>query len=225
MRQSKMNLRNTIEQLRHQQASSELIINTLCHGKQWKEVLSRLRKGQSVEDIANWLGNQHSLGDGAIPSPSHFPSTDSKLSNFTNLENVAGVGDSLYTSEISEESASATSTVSSMSSDYLSVSRYDEDTNSQWSQYLEASQAPSNSGNSQPATDSSETFASDGNNDNFATTWGDSVLLSVAPSQASSAVATWDNSIETSMFWPFPMQGGAILPTGNAFLDAGFDLF
>lgn len=166
--------------------------------------------------------SQLSSGVGAVPSSSHF-STDTNLAK---LANFASVGDALYTSEISDESVSATSTVSSMSSDYPSSSGYDMlDTNSQWNQYLEASQPHSNRNNSLPATNSSQPFTPNMNENDFITTWGNSVPLPITPTPTSSAVATLGNFMENSLFWPFPLQGRPVFPTGNAFLDAGFDLF
>lgn len=253
-----MNLRNTIEQLRCQQASNELVINTLSHSRKWKEVLCQLRSGRSVEAIANWLDNQFSLGAGATPSLSHLSSADT---NLTNRATFAGASDTLCTSEMSDESVSA-STVSSMSSDCLLDSRYDMDANSQWSQSLEASQAHSNGSNSQPATDSSQPFTPKVNANDLATFWANSVPWPVAPPPASSQpaadssqpftpnvnandlVTCWSNSVplplaplpgssvvagsgdsmEDSLFWPFPMQGQPMLPTGDAFAGGAFEM-
>ncbi|KAJ0109506.1 hypothetical protein J7T55_000432 [Diaporthe amygdali] len=224
MRQSKLNLRATIEQLRRQQASNELVINTVAHSRKWKEVLCHLRSGRSVEAIANWLrrGNQLSSGAGDIPSLSHLSGADTDLDSPTL---ISGVSDTSHTFGISDELLSA-STVSTMSSDSLlsCSSRYDLDTNSQWSQYSEASQAHSNRSNSQPATNNSQDFASRMNTNDLVAFWADSVPLPVAPSPASSGVASSGGSVENSLFWPFPLPGWPILPTGDAFMDAGFGM-
>ncbi|KHN94392.1 uncharacterized protein MAM_07708 [Metarhizium album ARSEF 1941] len=56
VRQSKENLRTEIEGLRLRQRSSDQVFAALVRPDAWEEVLRRLRGGQSVENISDWLG-------------------------------------------------------------------------------------------------------------------------------------------------------------------------
>ncbi|OTA58928.1 hypothetical protein K449DRAFT_116197 [Hypoxylon sp. EC38] len=62
VRQSKENLRHEIEALRRQQRQSDSVFSALVRPELVEEILQRLRQGQSVENISEWLGNT------AIPS-------------------------------------------------------------------------------------------------------------------------------------------------------------
>lgn len=66
MRQSKENLRTEIDQLRHRQRSSENVFAALVRPHLWEEVLSRLRTGQSIENISEWIGGLGPAGQGAL---------------------------------------------------------------------------------------------------------------------------------------------------------------
>ncbi|KAH6854773.1 fungal-specific transcription factor domain-containing protein [Chaetomium sp. MPI-CAGE-AT-0009] len=72
VRQSKENLRHEIEQLRRQQRNNEQVIAGLVRPDLWEEVLARLRSGQSVESISDWLGGALPSGGGALPSISRL---------------------------------------------------------------------------------------------------------------------------------------------------------
>ncbi|KAF3354671.1 hypothetical protein VD0004_g7370 [Verticillium dahliae] len=67
VRQSKENLRTEIEQLRYRQRSSDQVFAALVRPDAWEEVLKRLRSGQSVEAISDWLGVALPPG-GSVPS-------------------------------------------------------------------------------------------------------------------------------------------------------------
>ncbi|KAI1372480.1 nitrogen assimilation transcription factor nirA [Hypoxylon crocopeplum] len=71
VRQSKENLRHEIEALRRQQRQSDSVFSALVRPDLVEEVLNRLRQGQSVEGISEWLG--------AGPA---FSSTGSALPSF-----------------------------------------------------------------------------------------------------------------------------------------------
>lgn len=75
-----------------------------------------------------------------------------------------------------------------------------------------------------PATNSLNFFAPNMNENDFVTNWGNSVSFPPAQAPASPAVAKSGDSMENPLFWPFPMQGRPILPTGEALADAGFEL-
>lgn len=81
-----------------------------------------------------------------------------------------------------------------------------------------------------PATNSLNFFAPNMTENDFVSNWGQSVSLPMAsaPPQmtasASAGVARSGDSMENPLFWPFPMQGRPILPTGDALADAGFEL-
>lgn len=69
VRQSKENLRHEIESLRRQQRHSESILSALVRPELVEEVLQRLRQGQSIENISEWLGAGSAFpsGGGALP--------------------------------------------------------------------------------------------------------------------------------------------------------------
>ncbi|KAI1077769.1 fungal-specific transcription factor domain-containing protein [Whalleya microplaca] len=67
VRQSKENLRHEIEALRRQQRQSESVFSALAQEGSWEEVLQRLRDGQSVEGISEWLSTLSSSGS-SIPT-------------------------------------------------------------------------------------------------------------------------------------------------------------
>ncbi|KAF5018321.1 hypothetical protein F66182_9705 [Fusarium sp. NRRL 66182] len=67
VRQSKENLRTEIESLRQKQRSSDQVFAALVRPELWEEVLTRLRSGQSIENISEWLGSAPHSG-GPMPS-------------------------------------------------------------------------------------------------------------------------------------------------------------
>ena len=72
VRQSKETLRHEIDQLRRQQRSNEKVIAALVRPGVWEEVLARLRSGQSVEAISDWLEATAPSAAGALPSISRL---------------------------------------------------------------------------------------------------------------------------------------------------------
>ncbi|KAI1102430.1 nitrogen assimilation transcription factor nirA [Jackrogersella minutella] len=66
VRQSKENLRHEIEALRRQQRQSDSVFSALVRPDLVEEVLQRLRQGQSVEGISEWLGGS---GAATLPAP------------------------------------------------------------------------------------------------------------------------------------------------------------
>ncbi|POS74543.1 hypothetical protein DHEL01_v207067 [Diaporthe helianthi] len=148
VRQSKENLRTEIEYLRRQQASNESVLSALSQTAQWEEVLRRLRSGQSVEAIADWLGTQTSSGAGAMPS---FGQPSGAGTNLTSLANFAGASASSYTPGLANMALSA-ATVSPTSTAHPLSARQDVDTTSQWGHYSAPSQPHSNRSNSHSGT-------------------------------------------------------------------------
>lgn len=77
VRQSKENLRTEIDQLRQRQQSSDNVFAALARPQLWEEVLSRLRNGQSIDAISDWLGGLGASGSattgtrGTTPGPAH----------------------------------------------------------------------------------------------------------------------------------------------------------
>jgi hypothetical protein len=57
VRQSKENLRAEIEQLRRQKRKSDSVLAALVRPELWEDVLTRLRNGEPVERISEWLGD------------------------------------------------------------------------------------------------------------------------------------------------------------------------
>ncbi|CCF36379.1 fungal specific transcription factor [Colletotrichum higginsianum] len=68
VRQSKEHLRSEIEQLRHRQRSSDQVIAALVRSDMWEDVLQRLRGGQSLESVSEWLGGTLPSGGGSRTS-------------------------------------------------------------------------------------------------------------------------------------------------------------
>ncbi|KAK0375101.1 fungal specific transcription factor [Colletotrichum limetticola] len=56
VRQSKENLRTELENLRQRQKSSDQVIAALVRPDMWEDVLQRLRNGQSLESVSDWIG-------------------------------------------------------------------------------------------------------------------------------------------------------------------------
>jgi hypothetical protein len=73
VRQSKENLRTEIETLRQKQRSSDQVFAALVRPELWEEVLRRIRGGQSIESISEWLANAPHSGGGQISSFSNRP--------------------------------------------------------------------------------------------------------------------------------------------------------
>ncbi|KAH8167074.1 hypothetical protein CIB48_g1159 [Xylaria polymorpha] len=68
VRQSKENLRHEIENLRKQQRQSDSVFTALVRPELWEEVLQRLRNGQPIEVIAEWLGSTLPNGTSSLPN-------------------------------------------------------------------------------------------------------------------------------------------------------------
>ncbi|KAL6857388.1 fungal-specific transcription factor domain-containing protein [Trichoderma novae-zelandiae] len=85
IRQSKEHLRNEIENLRLRQRSSDQVFAALIRPQLWEEVLARLRGGQSVESISEWLDNV------SHPAPPDTSAFDPTLSH--DLASMAAFGD------------------------------------------------------------------------------------------------------------------------------------
>lgn len=73
MRQSKENLRTEIETLRQKQRSSDQVFAALVRPELWEEVLRRIRGGQSIDSISEWLASASHPGGGQISSYSNRP--------------------------------------------------------------------------------------------------------------------------------------------------------
>jgi len=96
VRQSKENLRSEIEQLRRQQRSSESVLAALARPDIWEEVLKRLRAGENVDVISNWLNSLPAAAVG-IGIPPYARSTVGSLPNPTALMAFAGASASGFT--------------------------------------------------------------------------------------------------------------------------------
>ncbi|KAI6780511.1 putative nitrate assimilation regulatory protein nirA [Emericellopsis cladophorae] len=71
VRQSKENLRTEIESLRSRQKSSDSVLAALVRPGLWEDVLSRLRNGQTVEAIGEWLSDHAPFGAAPQSATSH----------------------------------------------------------------------------------------------------------------------------------------------------------
>lgn len=91
IRQSKEHLRNEIENLRLRQRSSNQVFAALIQPQLWEEVLARLRGGQSVESISDWLAN---LPSTASTAGSAFAQpNDPTMGGGHDLSSMAAYGD------------------------------------------------------------------------------------------------------------------------------------
>ncbi|PNY29440.1 Nitrogen assimilation transcription factor nit-4 [Tolypocladium capitatum] len=79
VRQSKENLRSEIENLRHRQRSSDVVFSALVRPDLWEEVLRRLRGGQPIGNISEWLGGMLPSGAGALPAMSQRSDRDTSV--------------------------------------------------------------------------------------------------------------------------------------------------
>lgn len=67
VRQSKENLRHEIESLRKQQRQSDSVFSALVRPELWEDVLQRIRNGQPIEVISDWLNAAAAAGPSALP--------------------------------------------------------------------------------------------------------------------------------------------------------------
>lgn len=76
-----------------------------------------------------------------------------------------------------------------------------------------------------PATNSLNFFAPNMSENDFVTTWGNSMALPAAPTPENPPVVRSGDAMENPLFWPFPMQGRPMLPTLDALEENGFELY
>lgn len=96
-------------------------------------------------------------------------------------------------------------------------------TGGEWTRISELTRMKDHNYGIRPATNSLNFFAPNMNENDFVTTWGNSVAVPVAPVPTSPSEARSGDLMENPLFWPFPMQGRPILPTGDALAEAGFE--
>lgn len=77
-------------------------------------------------------------------------------------------------------------------------------------------------GHSRPVTQSFNFFAPNFREEDLVSKWGSEVPVPV--SSGSPPVAKSGEAMENPLFWPFPMQGRPMLPSGKLLKDAGFQL-
>lgn len=165
MRQSKENLRKEIEQLRRQQRSTESVISALARNDHWEEVVRRLRSGQAVEAVSDWLAGQQQhqhQQQGQQPSgPTVMPTFGRPAGiggNFTPMAAFAGVSAHSFTPYSAGLGAGAPSTSKNLSPistahPQSAAPRQDMDPASPWashSHFSPASRAQSGRSNSHP---------------------------------------------------------------------------
>ncbi|KAK8068622.1 nitrogen assimilation transcription factor nirA [Apiospora saccharicola] len=103
VRQSKENLRSEIDQLRRQQRQHDSVFSALVRPELWEEVLTRMRGGQSVESISEWLGSgggnamsqqqSNNFGQSLLPPPQqHPPPKQGGSDHRLTLPPLAGMG-------------------------------------------------------------------------------------------------------------------------------------
>ncbi|CAM1501537.1 Fc.00g035210.m01.CDS01 [Cosmosporella sp. VM-42] len=92
VRQSKENLRTEIESLRQRQRSSDQVFAALVRPELWEEVLSRLRSGQSIDSISEWLANALPSGGSALPIFTQRSETTPNLTAMAGFSGGGGLG-------------------------------------------------------------------------------------------------------------------------------------
>ncbi|KAG7426153.1 Nitrogen assimilation transcription factor nit-4 [Fusarium oxysporum f. sp. raphani] len=73
VRRSKEDLRTEIESLRQKQRSGDQVFAALVRPELWEEVLTRLRGGQPIKNISEWLGSLSRSSGGGLSSFSSRP--------------------------------------------------------------------------------------------------------------------------------------------------------
>ncbi|PSR84446.1 fungal-specific transcription factor domain-domain-containing protein [Coniella lustricola] len=152
VRQSKETLRTEIEQLRRQQRSNESVLAALARNDQWEEVVRRLRAGQSVEIVSEWLHGHKPAGSASMPN---FNNRPARGANFTPIAAFSGVGANSFTPTLGTLGSAAPNnkTLSPISTAHPPSARPDLDPNSPWgthSHFSTTSQAQSGRSNSHP---------------------------------------------------------------------------
>ncbi|KAI0400898.1 fungal-specific transcription factor domain-containing protein [Xylaria palmicola] len=90
VRQSKENLRHEIESLRKQQRQSDSVFSALVRPELWEEVLLRLRNGQPIDAISEWLGSTLPAGTSGLPNYSQPTESRSGLTLAPSLSAYGG---------------------------------------------------------------------------------------------------------------------------------------
>ncbi|KAL5906793.1 hypothetical protein ACKVV1_011197 [Pyricularia oryzae] len=141
VRQSKEYLRAEIDHLRRQQRNNESVLSALGVPGQWEEVLRRLRNGQSIESISEWLGGTLPSGGGTAPSFNR-PAGPAG-SGFTPVPTFSGAHSGLHaTAPAGSHPDGATSPASAHPASGL---RQDREPASPWGGHFSAQSAPSES--------------------------------------------------------------------------------
>lgn len=102
MRQSKENLRSEIDHLRRQQRSNESVIAALSRNDQWEEVLRRLRGGQTVEVVSDWLSGILSTDPSTMPTFGRPPRVGA---NFSPLAAFSGASTHSFSPQLAAPGA------------------------------------------------------------------------------------------------------------------------
>ncbi|KAL1851051.1 hypothetical protein Daus18300_012660 [Diaporthe australafricana] len=76
-----------------------------------------------------------------------------------------------------------------------------------------------------PTTSSLNFFAPDVQEQDYVSSWRASAPAGAGAASTGESAAKTGESMENPLFWPFPMQGRPILPTGDALAEAGFELY
>ena len=74
-----------------------------------------------------------------------------------------------------------------------------------------------------PVTESLNFFAPNFGEHDFVSKWGSGMPAPDSPTSVP-AIAKSSETMENPLFWPFPMQGRPMLPSGDLLKDAGFEL-
>lgn len=144
MRQSKETLRTELEHLRRQQRSNDSVLSALARNEQWEEILRRLRSGQSVDSISEWLSVQMPPIAGTMPTFARPPPV---RGNLTPLATFTGASTHSYTPGL----GAAGATISPTSTAHPLSARQDVDPTSPWGTHFSTttgSQALSSGSNS-----------------------------------------------------------------------------
>lgn len=160
MRQSKDNLRSEIDQLRRQQKNSESVLAALARNDQWEEVLRRLRSGQGVDTISEWLSSSSAAS--IMPTfgrPANIGANMTPMATFAGASahsftpHTAGMSGGAGVAVRGGEGPATARALSPISTAQFQPPRQEMDPNSPWgtqSHFSTASQARSTRSDSHP---------------------------------------------------------------------------
>lgn len=81
MHESKEKLRTKIDTMRQRQDSTNLVISALVRSELCEDILMRLRRGQSIEMISEWIKELSPIDSRAASTLSHTSSDETRATS------------------------------------------------------------------------------------------------------------------------------------------------